>query len=72
MNDLETLRLQILALPPLERAGLIEDILASFDAGERKAIDEAWAAEARDRLKAFDNGEMEAFTMEEVKQRIGL
>lgn len=72
MNDFETLRLQVLALPPLERAGLIEDILASFEGVERKSLDEAWAAEARDRLEAYDKGEMEAFTMEEVRKSIGL
>lgn len=70
MNDLETLRIQVLALPPSERAKLMEDILSSFDPEERESVDRAWAAEAEDRLRAFEEGNMEAYTIEEVRARI--
>ena len=71
MDDLETLKLQVLALPAEDRATLMEDILASFDPKAQKAIDRAWATEAIDRLKAYDEGKMEAFTMDEVRKSMG-
>ena len=62
--------LDALKLSPLERAELIERLLASFSFPERKAIDERWAAEAEDRIDAYERGELGSKSAEEVFARI--
>ena len=64
------LREQALALSPVERAGLIEDLLASFDELSRASVDAAWAQEAENRINAFDRGEFGTISLEESKKRI--
>ena len=59
-----------LALPEGERAELVERLLASFDAEERRRIDESWAAEVEERIDAFDRGEMRAVPASEVFEKI--
>ena len=54
----------------MDRAELVEQLLASFDFPERGAIDAAWSTEAEDRLQAFERGEMEAMPAEAVFRRI--
>jgi putative addiction module component (TIGR02574 family) len=53
----QTLR-EVLNLAPMERAELVERILASFEFPARKDIDAAWAQEAEDRIDAFGRGEI--------------
>ena len=55
-----------LALPRVERATLIEELLASFDGGPRASVDAVWAAESEERLDAYDRGELKAHTLEEA------
>lgn len=62
--------LDALQLPPLERAELIERLLASFSFPERKAIDEHWAAEAEDRIDAYERGQLRSKSAAEVFARI--
>lgn len=62
--------LDALKLSPLERAELIEKLLASFPFPDRKAIDERWAAEAEDRIDAFERGEIKSKPASEVFARI--
>ncbi len=61
---------EALKLSPLERAELIEQILASFSFPERKAIDDRWASEAEDRIDAYERGEIKAKPASEVFARI--
>ena len=61
---------QALALPPEERAELLEQLLAAFQGPTDPALDELWAAEAHDRLDAYDRGELEAIDVEEVLEEI--
>lgn len=61
---------QAMTLSPMERAELVEELLASFDFPSRTAIDAAWGAEAEDRLQAFEQGEMRAIPTDEVFRRI--
>jgi putative addiction module component (TIGR02574 family) len=61
---------EALALPPLDRAGLIERLLASFDQQSRTAIDTAWAVEAENRIDAYDAGRTETISLSESKARI--
>jgi len=57
---------EALKLPPIERAELIEDLLASFEFQRRKIIDALWAQEAEDRIEAFERGEMAAIPAKDV------
>jgi putative addiction module component (TIGR02574 family) len=49
---------EALSLPPMDRAELVERILASFEFPARKDIDAAWAREVEDRIDAFERGEI--------------
>ncbi len=49
---------EALDLPPIDRAELVEQILASFEFPARQDIDAAWAQEAEDRIDAYDRGEL--------------
>ncbi len=49
---------EALSLPPIERAALIEELLASFEFPDRKRLDQLWADEAEDRIRAFKQGEL--------------
>ncbi len=60
-----------LALPPTERAALAEELLSSFDAASRQALDLLWAKEAEDRIDAFDHGDMGSVSAQEVFARLG-
>jgi putative addiction module component (TIGR02574 family) len=61
---------EALKLSPMERADLVERILASFSFPERGAVDALWAAEAEDRIDAYERGELDARPAEEVFARI--
>jgi hypothetical protein len=55
-----------LGLPPIDRAELVEQILAGFEFPARKDIDAAWAREAEERLYAFERGEIQSSPASEV------
>ena len=57
---------EALKLGPMERAELVEQILASFEFPERKQIDELWAQEAEDRLEAYERGEIQSTPAKKV------
>jgi putative addiction module component (TIGR02574 family) len=61
---------QALALPPQDRAEVLERLLASFQVPPDPDLDELWAREAEDRLDAYDRGELGAVPAEEVFARI--
>lgn len=63
---------EALGLPPLERAGLIEELLSSFDRHSRAAVDKVWAIEAERRIDAYDAGETTAISLSESRTRIPL
>ncbi|MCC7495782.1 MAG: addiction module protein [Fimbriimonadaceae bacterium] len=61
MSDQTTIVLDAaLALPPAERAVLADALYASLATAEDSFLDSAWAAEAADRLAAYDRGELRA------------
>ena len=47
---------EALALPPIERASLVEELLSSFDFPSREEVDALWAAEVEDRIDAYERG----------------
>lgn len=53
------------ALPPAERAELVEGILDSLDAADPR-LDRLWAGEAADRLAAYRRGEVAAVDLRDV------
>ena len=59
-----------LHLSPLERAELIEQILASFTFPSRQANDAAWASEAEERIEAFDTGRLASISARDVFARV--
>ncbi len=61
---------QALALPPQDRAEIVERLLASFQAPPDPRLDELWAREAEDRLDAYDRGELGTVPADEVLARI--
>ena len=61
---------QALALPPQDRAEIVERLLASFQVPPDPHLDELWAREAEERLDAYDRGELGAVPAEEVFARI--
>jgi putative addiction module component (TIGR02574 family) len=61
---------QALALPIKERAELLERLLATFQVPYDPSLDELWVREVHDRLDAYDRGELNAVTAEEVFESI--
>ncbi len=61
---------EALDLSPLERAELVEQILASFEFPARKDIDAAWAQEAEERIDAYERGEIGTTPSDEVIKEI--
>lgn len=66
MNEkVKALGQQARRLTPDERVALVEDVLMSLDPTEPE-LDQLWAREALDRLRAYERGEMEAFDLKDV------
>jgi len=59
-----------MTLPPVDRAGIIEQLLASFDVVSRHTVDELWATEVESRLHAFDKGEISSVSLKTARARI--
>ncbi len=66
---------EAIKLPPIERAELLERILASFDFQGRAENDAAWAKEADARLAACNRGEIPtvpaAVVFEKIEKKCG-
>ncbi len=60
-----------LALEAIDRAIVVESLLASLDRPD-PAIDALWVAEVRRRLEAYDKGEMDSFDADEVFAELGI
>ena len=61
---------EALMLPPVDRAELIDELFFSFDAVDRKLLDQLWAEEAESRIDAFRRGEFSAIPSDEVFARL--
>ncbi len=59
-----------LALPPIERAELIQRLFQSFDVSKHNHIDTAWTEEVESRIEAYDKGLLTASPAEDVLARI--
>jgi putative addiction module component (TIGR02574 family) len=56
---------QAAKLAPAERAELVEHILQSLDSTDAR-LDRLWADEAKDRLAAYQRGEIETVDLDDV------
>jgi putative addiction module component (TIGR02574 family) len=65
LADTKQILQSTLALPDVDRAVIVESLLTSLDQPDA-IIDESWAAEAEERLAAFDAGQMKAIPVAEV------
>lgn len=61
---------ETLTWPPVEKARLIEALLASFDLNARKKIDAEWARESESRIDAYEAGKIHSVSVDEVFSRI--
>ncbi|WP_309399618.1 addiction module protein [Cerasicoccus maritimus] len=67
---LEELTSEAMRIPSVERLRLAEQILASLDSPEQREVDAAWAAEAEERVVAFEQGAVEAMDADALHQAI--
>lgn len=66
----EQILTEALALPPMERAEMVEKLLSSFDFATRTEIDALWAQEAENRIDAYERGEISAISAKKVFEKI--
>jgi len=68
--QVQTILNEALKLPPVDKASVIDQLMASFDLSERQRIDDAWANEAERRIDAYDTGRISAKPVEAVMREI--
>ena len=56
-------------LPESDRIRLVEEVLASLDESDERAVDAAWAAEVERRFREFKSGTVRPISWETVKSR---
>ena len=56
---------EAIALQPLEKAELVDSLIASLDKSD-SALDQRWAQEAESRLAAYKSGELKSVSLAEV------
>ena len=66
----EKLLRDALELSPPDRAALAEELLSSLDQLDER-VDERWAVEAEERLRAFRSGELKAIAADEAIEEPG-
>ncbi len=65
-NGLMDLKRELSALPVEQRAQLASFLLATLEPADEGDIEAAWVQEAERRLAAFEAGELEVISAEEV------
>ena len=61
---------EALGLSPVDRAELIQRLFQSFDDSDDRRTDFVWSEEVESRLDAYRKGEITAFPVEDVIERI--
>jgi len=57
-------------LNPIDRAELIEKLFSTFSQNQNPKIEQAWKKEVVRRKEAYENGDIEASSMENVFERL--
>lgn len=65
MAETQQLLREVLELPAVERANLVDQLLASLDRPDPE-IDAVWRKEVEARIDAYEAGRIETVSMEEV------
>lgn len=65
MGNTQQVLKEALTLPVLERATLVDDLLASLDQPDEH-LDSLWRKEVEDRVAAYRAGKIKSVTLEEV------
>jgi len=65
-ESLSELEQQARSLPPDDRARLAEVLLESLQGPPVSEIEAAWSLEIEERIAAYDRGELQAFSAEDV------
>ena len=71
IHTIEDLTQGAIELPPDQRFTLAQRILASVEPFSEPAIDAAWTAEIRERIRKYDAGETRGIPASEVFAEIG-
>jgi len=71
-KTLQKIAHDVLDLPRSQQFALAQFLLSLEDGTDQVQVDAAWDAEIRARLKAFDDGRVEAFPFEDVRQSMNL
>ncbi len=67
--DLKQLQKAALSLPEEERAILARSLLVSLDTESESEIEQAWIAEARNRVKELDKGYVKPIPAEVAREK---
>ena len=68
MSEKDRILTKALKMPPAERAEMANRLLQSLDKPD-KEIDELWKKEAEDRIDAFEAGDIQTLTVQEVVEK---
>lgn len=68
MNIPKKILEEALALSPLTKVELVDQLLASLDSPD-KEIDQLWMDEVENRIDAYERGEIKTLKIEEVLQK---
>jgi putative addiction module component (TIGR02574 family) len=61
---------EALRFPPVERAELVEKILANFTFPRRQGVDAQWSTEVEERIEAYERGELKSDSAGAVFERL--
>ncbi len=61
---------EVLALPPLERAELIDRLYQSLRSEREREIESAWARESERRIDAYLAGHEDTVSYEQIKRQL--
>ena len=72
MTKVQEIAHHALELPRSQQFALIQFLLSLEDSADQAQVDAAWDAEIRARLKALDEGRVEALPFEQIRQTMNL
>lgn len=69
-TNIKEITKEVLNLPPIEKAKLIEDLFESFESHSKSLVDKKWGVEVEDRIDAFEQGKIETVPEEQVHREV--
>ncbi|MDZ7690981.1 MAG: addiction module protein [Balneolaceae bacterium] len=68
MSEMKQVLEKALKMTPAERAEIVDQLLQSLDQPD-KEINKLWEKEVEDRIDAFESGDIQTVTVQEVLER---